>query len=78
MDWVRPKLLTLNPLLIVNNQRTIVINFHQDFMTSMHSNFFQGQVNRGLTYWPNNTGKIGYPKKKVCPVKHCNSFGKYK
>ncbi len=41
MHWVRHELLALNPLQITNNQRAIVINFHQDFETSMHADFYK-------------------------------------
>jgi hypothetical protein len=54
---VRLELLAYNPLCITNNQRTLVINFHQDFMVSMLNSLFQGQADWGLTYWPNHTGK---------------------
>jgi len=37
---------------------TIVINFHQDFMVSTYSDFFQGQIDRGLIYWRVQSGKI--------------------
>jgi hypothetical protein len=63
---VRPELLVLNPLQIDYNQQNIVINFHQDFMTSMYSGFFQGQMDRGLFYWPNHFREtwLGCPSKK--------------
>jgi len=35
-------------------QQNIVVNFHQDFIASKHSNFFQGQTDRGLFYGPNH------------------------
>ncbi len=38
---MRPELLAQNPLGITNNQHTIVVNFHQDFEASSHSNFLQ-------------------------------------
>jgi hypothetical protein len=41
------------PLWITNNQCTTVIKYHQDFKANMHSNFFHGQTDRGLIYWPN-------------------------
>jgi hypothetical protein len=50
MDWARPELLAQNPLQVANNQHTIAVNFHQDFMMSMHSDFFQGQTDTGLIY----------------------------
>jgi hypothetical protein len=36
------KVLVLNPLWITGHQRQIVINFHQDFIASLQSKFFQG------------------------------------
>jgi hypothetical protein len=33
------------------------INGHQDFMASMHNDFFQGQMDRGLFYWLKYSGK---------------------
>jgi len=38
-------------LWIVNNRRNISL-YHQDFMASTHSDFFQGQMDGGLFYWP--------------------------
>jgi hypothetical protein len=38
-----PELLAYNPFWIANNQGTIVVNYHQDFTASTHSNVFQGQ-----------------------------------
>jgi hypothetical protein len=32
----------------------IYVNFHQDFMDRKRNNFFQGQMDRGLFYWPNH------------------------
>jgi hypothetical protein len=32
----------------------IKVNYHQGFMDSMHSDFVQGQIDRGIFYWPNN------------------------
>ncbi len=29
---------------------------HQDFVASMHSDFFQGQKDRVLFYWPSQSG----------------------
>jgi hypothetical protein len=48
-----------NPLWIANNQQTVVANFHQDFMASMHSNFFQGQTDTGLIYEPCHCRETG-------------------
>jgi hypothetical protein len=52
---VRLELLTKNPVWIASKQLTIVINFHQDLTASMHSNFFQGQTDRGLIYEPTHS-----------------------
>jgi hypothetical protein len=30
------------------------VNYHQDFVASMHSDFFLGQTDRGLFNWPNH------------------------
>jgi hypothetical protein len=35
---------------ITDNQQTTVKHFFRDFMASAHSNFFQGQMDMGLTY----------------------------
>ncbi len=32
-----------------------VVNFLKDFAADMHSDFFQGQMDRGLFYWPNHS-----------------------
>jgi len=39
-------------------------NFHQDFVASTHTDFFQGQTDRGLFYWPNHSGETGCPNEK--------------
>jgi hypothetical protein len=57
VDWVRPELLAQNPLEIANNQCTIFINSCQDFMASMHSDFFQVQTGRHLICWPNHSAE---------------------
>jgi hypothetical protein len=44
-------------LWIANNQQITVINFHQDFVTITHSDFFQGKTDRGLFYWPDHSGE---------------------
>ncbi len=43
----------LTSLMYRQHEQNIVINFHQDFVDSIHSDFFQGQTDRGLYYWPN-------------------------
>jgi hypothetical protein len=40
---------------ITNNQGTVVINFHQDFVASMHSDFLQGQADIDLFYLHNHS-----------------------
>jgi hypothetical protein len=55
MGLVRPEVLVLNPLWIMNIQQNIVVNFHQDFEATKHSDFFQGQTDMGLFYWPNHS-----------------------
>ncbi len=40
------ELLVYNAKWIADNQLTYVVNFHQEFMTRMYSDFFQGQTNR--------------------------------
>ncbi len=61
---MRPELLAQNPLCIASNQRTFVINFHQDFVAGMHNNFTQRQTDRGIIYWPYHFGKLGFTNKK--------------
>ncbi len=65
----RPELLAPNPLWIGQNQRTCVINLHQDSKAIMLSTFFQGELDNGL---PNLSGKIDCPnKKKKCILINC-------
>ncbi len=63
---MRLELLTKNPVWIASKQLTIVINFHQDLTASMHSNFFQGQTDRGLIYEPKHYGEnwLLYPEEE--------------
>ncbi len=49
---MQPELLALNPSWIINNQRTIAVNFYWDFMAGTNSNFFEGQMDMGLIYRP--------------------------
>jgi hypothetical protein len=56
-EWWRPNLLALNPLWITNNLLIIVINFHQDFATSTHSDFFPVDTDRGLFHWLNHSSE---------------------
>ncbi len=46
-----------------HNQQEIV-NFHQDFIASMHSDFFQEQTNRSLFYLPNHSKETSCQCKK--------------
>ena len=50
MCLARPELLAKNPTRFVYSQCTIVINFHQDFVTIMHIEFFYKWTDRGLIY----------------------------
>jgi hypothetical protein len=34
----------------------IKVNFYQDLVAGTHTDFFQGQMDRGLFYWPNLSG----------------------
>jgi hypothetical protein len=73
---VRPELLVKNPLRIANNYQAIVVNFHQEFTARVHSNFFQGQTDGGLFYWPNLSAETRCPinsHKKRCLSKF-NTF----
>jgi hypothetical protein len=40
---------------ITIKQRTIVIGFHQVFVASSHSDFFQRHTDRDLIFWPNHS-----------------------
>ncbi len=42
----------------------IKVNFHQDFVASMHRDLFQGQMDRGLFYWPNLSGETQLSNKE--------------
>jgi hypothetical protein len=42
---------------IATNQQSIVVNFHQDFASRTHNDFFQGRTDRGPFFWPNQSGK---------------------
>ncbi len=63
MFWVRPELLVKIPRESPTISK-IKVNFHQDFVSSMHGNFLRGQTDWGLFYWPNHSGKLGCPNKK--------------
>jgi hypothetical protein len=44
-------------LWFTHNQRTVVLNLLQDFMASTHTDFFQGQLGRGLIHLSNHSRK---------------------
>jgi len=62
MYWARYEQVFENTTWIANNQRNILINLRQDFMASAHSDFFQGQMDRGLFYWPHHSGETHLSK----------------
>jgi hypothetical protein len=64
VDLSRPELLTQGPFCISNNQRTIFINFHHDFVSSVHSDFYQGDMDRVLVYYFNQSGKTLLPSQE--------------
>jgi hypothetical protein len=46
----------------------IQVNYHQGFLASTHSNFFQGQTDRGLLYWSNHCGETRlFKQEDGCP-----------
>jgi hypothetical protein len=47
-----------------NNYRAVDVNFHHDFVASLHSYFFQGQMDRVLLYWPNHSGVTKLSRQK--------------
>jgi hypothetical protein len=51
-------------LWITNNQRNIGINFHQDFVAGMHSDFFQGQMDREGPFSQTILGETWLSKQK--------------
>ncbi len=59
--WVAGLKSLLNP----NNLRIIVINFHQDFVASMHSDSFQEKVDKVLTCWPRHSRETQLSKQEV-------------
>jgi hypothetical protein len=50
---------------ITNNQQNIVVDFHQDFMASTHSDFYQGQMNMALLYWPHHSEKTWLSNQEI-------------
>ncbi len=44
--------------------------FHQDFLSNMLINLFQGLTERDLIYWPNHSVKLSSPIKKKKNEKH--------
>jgi hypothetical protein len=65
---VRTEKLALNPLLFDKNQHTSAVNFHQDFVAVMLSNFFKGEMDMAYFIGLNILGKLSCPmqKKRVC------------
>ncbi len=47
----------LKSLWIAINLQYIIVNFFQDFVGSMHGDFFQWQTDRGLFYRPTHSGE---------------------
>jgi hypothetical protein len=43
--------------MLTDYQHTIVINVHQDYVASKHSNSFQGQPDSSIIYWLYHSGK---------------------
>jgi len=54
----------LKSLAVMNNQRTVFINFQHDFETSTQGDFYQRWPDRSLIFWPNHSGELGCPIKK--------------
>ncbi len=50
----------------------IKVNFHHDIVTSMHRDFFRGQMDRGLFYWPNLTGETWLSNRGPSFTRWCN------
>jgi hypothetical protein len=46
----------------------IDVNYRQDFVTSMHCNFLQGQTDSGLCYWPYHSGQLRCPNQKIVVI----------
>ncbi len=38
------------------------VKYHHNLVTITHSDFFQGQMDRGLLYWPSHAGEIRLSK----------------
>jgi hypothetical protein len=64
MDWVMPEQLIKNPLWLANNQHNTVISLNQDFVASMHSDFFQGRADGAYSISLTILGKLGCLSKK--------------
>ncbi len=64
-NLAKPELLAQNPFRIAYNPHTIVISFHQDFLASTHSGFFNGQTDSGLIYLPNHSRETQLSNKEV-------------
>jgi hypothetical protein len=64
--------------MLTDYQHTIVINLHQDFVASKHSNSFQGQPDSSIIYWPNHSEKTRLPKQvKEEPFLFTDYFSKH-
>ncbi len=40
---------------LANNYKNIAINFHQDFVDTLHTDFFQEHMDRDIFYLPNHS-----------------------
>jgi len=49
---------------ITDNRQNIFINFHQDFKDRMHSEFLQGQADKGLFFWNNHSRETGLSRQE--------------
>ena len=56
--------------------RTVVVNFHRDFSASTHSDFFQGQMDRCLIYWPDHYEETEISKQEYEACDFTHGFAK--
>ncbi len=56
---------TIGEILVYNNQ---------GFVSSTHSDFFQGQKDRGLFYWPNHWGELRKRRRSRRRTFYSNQF----
>jgi hypothetical protein len=54
------------------------VTFDQYFMASTHADFFQGQVDRGLIYWPNHSEETQLNKQEEDADGEQGKFFKFK